>query len=191
MSSHHIVRENQEPALLVLQASSIAAEELGQLLEWSPTILTESRSYEELTSQEIKIDLLFTAEEQPLNLPQEHIKLQQYRGDFIAAAFDYLINNNFKAVNILATDFPLQYMLDYADKLNIVLLGNGKRTITAKSGYEKWKPQGEVVALHSDVTDLQVTGLEQLSTGTYRTLADGFYSLVFSAPTYCLVAEEF
>ncbi|MFD2144372.1 hypothetical protein [Mucilaginibacter antarcticus] len=39
MSSHHIVREKQEPALLVLGLDGFDEEQLGQLLEWSPTLM--------------------------------------------------------------------------------------------------------------------------------------------------------
>ena len=37
MSSHHIVRDDQEPALIITNGASCSEEELiGQLLEWSP-----------------------------------------------------------------------------------------------------------------------------------------------------------
>ncbi|RZK41505.1 MAG: thiamine pyrophosphokinase, partial [Pedobacter sp.] len=39
MSSHHIVREKQEPALYIHQLGNFDEEKLGQLLEWSPTVL--------------------------------------------------------------------------------------------------------------------------------------------------------
>ena len=43
MSSHHIVREKQEPALLVLGLNNFSTELLGQLLEWNPTVITTER----------------------------------------------------------------------------------------------------------------------------------------------------
>lgn len=39
MSSHHIVREKQEPALLIMDLNGFNDEHLGQLLEWNPTVL--------------------------------------------------------------------------------------------------------------------------------------------------------
>jgi thiamine pyrophosphokinase len=35
MSSHHIVRDDQEPALIIANGAACSAELLGQLLEWS------------------------------------------------------------------------------------------------------------------------------------------------------------
>ena len=39
MSSHHIVRERQEPALLITDVYSIDPELVGQLLEWSLSLI--------------------------------------------------------------------------------------------------------------------------------------------------------
>lgn len=194
MSSHHIVKENQEPALLVMQASSMAAEDLGQLLEWSPTIITDPTSYADLTAQGIKVDLLFS--NTAVQLSQEHIQVISYPGDFLTAAFQYLIAHNFKAVNIITDSFPEALILSFADQSNIVILGNGKRIITAKSGYEKWKPKGEHIHILSPVEGLEVRGLTNVSSVTadvdaaYVTVADGFYGVQFSKPIFCLLAEE-
>ena len=56
MSSHHIVREKQEPALLVLGLDNFPDELLGQLLEWSPTVITTSQTAEKLVVNGTKID---------------------------------------------------------------------------------------------------------------------------------------
>jgi thiamine pyrophosphokinase len=39
MSSHHIVRDDQEPALIIANGASCNPELLGQLLEWSPLVV--------------------------------------------------------------------------------------------------------------------------------------------------------
>jgi thiamine pyrophosphokinase len=56
MSSHHIVREKQEPALLVLGMDNFSDELLGQLLEWSPTVIATEIMAEKLNANGIKID---------------------------------------------------------------------------------------------------------------------------------------
>ena len=55
MSSHHIVREKQEPALLVLGLDSFPAELLGQLLEWNPTVIATQLTAKSLNDYGIKI----------------------------------------------------------------------------------------------------------------------------------------
>lgn len=54
MSSHHIVREKQEPALLVLSMDAFDEEMLGQLLEWSPTVICSTGTAEKLDASGIK-----------------------------------------------------------------------------------------------------------------------------------------
>ena len=39
MSSHHIVRDDQEPALIIANGASCSDELMGQLLEWSPLVI--------------------------------------------------------------------------------------------------------------------------------------------------------
>ncbi|GAC1303692.1 MAG: hypothetical protein NVSMB24_10070 [Mucilaginibacter sp.] len=56
MSSHHVVREKQEPALLVLSLDNFPDEMLGQLLEWSPTVICTQQTAEALVAYGIKID---------------------------------------------------------------------------------------------------------------------------------------
>ena len=39
MSSHHIARDDQEPALIIANGEMCSQELLGQLLEWSPLVI--------------------------------------------------------------------------------------------------------------------------------------------------------
>ena len=39
MSSHHIVRDDQEPALIIANGAACSSELVGQLLEWSPLVI--------------------------------------------------------------------------------------------------------------------------------------------------------
>lgn len=61
MSSHHIVRENQEPALVVADFHALDSEQLGQLLEWSPMIVTDAANVDFLLAEGIKVDIVFGA----------------------------------------------------------------------------------------------------------------------------------
>lgn len=56
MSSHHIVREKQEPALFILDFDGFDEEYFGQLLEWSPTLVVSEDCYEKIARMGIKID---------------------------------------------------------------------------------------------------------------------------------------
>jgi thiamine pyrophosphokinase len=55
-SSHHIVRDDQEPALII--ASCLRSELLGQLLEWSPLVIVLDSAMERVMKLDIKVDVL-------------------------------------------------------------------------------------------------------------------------------------
>src|SRR6202012_5572544 len=88
-SSHHIVREKQEPALLILGLDNFPDELLGQLLEWSPTVIVTPQTADKVHALEIKIDWLIT--DKTVLLLQSDIKLMPPGNDAdIEAAIKYL-----------------------------------------------------------------------------------------------------
>src|ERR1022692_4672005 len=103
MSSHHIVREKQEPALLLLGLDNFADELLGQLLEWSPTVITTPQTAEKLIVYGIKIDWIITNEES--DVPQSDVKLMSSGdGNLTDAALKYLSTNEYQSVNIVTDE---------------------------------------------------------------------------------------
>ena len=58
MSSHHIVRDDQEPALIIANGASCSEELLGQLLEWSPYVIVLDSAIERVIHLGIKIDVI-------------------------------------------------------------------------------------------------------------------------------------
>ena len=58
MSSHHIVRDDQEPALIIANGASCSQELLGQLLEWSPLVIVLDSAIERVLEIGIKVDVL-------------------------------------------------------------------------------------------------------------------------------------
>jgi thiamine pyrophosphokinase len=58
MSSHHIVRDDQEPALIIANGASCDPELLGQLLEWSPLVIVLDSAMERVMKLDIKVDVL-------------------------------------------------------------------------------------------------------------------------------------
>src|ERR1700722_2163434 len=99
MSSHHIVREKQEPALLVLGLDDFPDELLGQLLEWSPTVIATADTAEILSSRQIKIDWIITSN--PTEVSQSDVKLVPViEGNPTVTALKFLADNKYPSVNI-------------------------------------------------------------------------------------------
>ncbi|MBD1367530.1 thiamine diphosphokinase [Mucilaginibacter sp. ZT4R22] len=188
MSSHHIVREKQEPALLVLGLDTFDAELLGQLLEWSPTVITTPATAEQINAYGIKIDLVVADALEPET--QSDVKLiAAGGGSTVETALNYLIAADYSAVNIVTDEFKLGDFLFYADKINLVIFCRNKKIFPVTSGFSKWKPAGERVELLSAATGITTEGLTAESEAVYITTADGFYTLQFEEP-FLFVAEE-
>lgn len=150
MSSHHIVREDQEPALLIADAHAVPFEILQQLLEWSPTVLVVEKALQEVITWGIKIDVVIA----PVgNIPKLTESLQdqfplkliscQGEDDAIATALYFLIAVKQKAVNIISSE-QLENFETFA--LDVSVLQSGKRWSFIRSGlYQKWIPAGREV----------------------------------------------
>jgi thiamine pyrophosphokinase len=187
MSSHHIVREKQEPALLVLGLDNFDDEQLGQLLEWSPTLITTPIIAEKLNSYGIKIDWIITDDEgDDLQSDIKHLPV----GDntVINAALNWLITQGYPAVDIVADEFELNDYKPLADKINLVIFYQQQKIYAISSGFSKWKPGGEKISLLSASNNLMTTGLEKLTESTFKTARDGLITLKFD-PTLLFVAE--
>jgi thiamine pyrophosphokinase len=110
MSSHHIVREKQEPALLFANGESCSENIIHQLLEWSPFVLVLDGAIERVLKLGIKVDLL-SGDFDSNTIDLENLKKVQFPIEVIHTpdqnltdlekGIEILIERGFPAVNIL------------------------------------------------------------------------------------------
>lgn len=187
MSSHHIVREKQEPALLIVDLEGFHHENLGQLLEWSPTIIVAGKAYDFADSLGIKIDIIVGIPDEYSLQPRTRVIPSNEHA--IKDALDYLIKEKYPAVNIITSTPVVSDFHPYCEQINIVILTVKQRIFMVRSGFSKWKAAGEDIEILSNATELVHTGLNQSSSHTFTTQSDGFYSLHFQEP-FIFVAEN-
>jgi thiamine pyrophosphokinase len=189
VSSHHIVREKQEPALLVLGLDTFPAEMLGQLLEWNPTVITTKETAQQLIDFGIKIDWIITDDSN--SHIQSDVKLMPVGNDTPAeAALKYLVTHNYPAVNIICDDLQLKDYLFFADKINLVIFHNDQKIYPVYSGFSKWKPAGDKIEILTHPHEVRYSGLESLGNHQFATMNDGFFSLRFDEPPFLFIAEK-
>jgi thiamine pyrophosphokinase len=188
MSSHHIVREKQEPALLVLGLDRFPAEMLGQLLEWNPTVITTKETAKQLIDYGIKIDWIIT--DNTYDNLQSDVKLMPAGNDTpTEAALKYLVTHSYPAVNVITDDLQLKEYLYFADKINLVIFQNDQKIYAVNSGFSKWKPAGEKIEILTHPHEVRYSGLEPLGNHNFMTTQDGFFSLRFDKP-FLFIAEK-
>jgi thiamine pyrophosphokinase len=154
MSSHHIVRDDQEPALIIANGAACNEELLGQLLEWSPLVIVLDSAIERVLELGIKVDVLlgdfdrgFDAEYyKESQYPIEIVHTpNQYKTD-LEKAFDYLIEKGHKAANVIwatgkradHTITNITNIVRYRNSLKIVILDDHSKIFLLPTKFEKW-----------------------------------------------------
>ena len=163
MSSHHIVRDDQEPALIIANGATCNDELLGQLLEWSPLVIVLDSAIERVVSRNIKVDVLLGDFDRGYN-PEEFVK-SQYPIEIIHApdqdktdlekAFEYLIQRKIPAANVIwatgkradHTMSNLTNMVRYRDSLKVVIHDDHSKIYLLPRNFQKWYPAGTIISL--------------------------------------------
>jgi thiamine pyrophosphokinase len=174
MSSHHIVRDDQEPALIIANGASCNPELLGQLLEWSPLVIVLDSAMERVMKLDIKVDVLLGDFDRDFDAnyykekqyPIEIVHTPDQNKTDLEKAFDYLYKRNIPAVNVVwatgkRTDHTITNLTNivrYREKLKIVILDDHSKVFLLPKRFEKWYtadtpisliPIGMVTGIHS------------------------------------------
>ncbi|WP_186755759.1 thiamine pyrophosphokinase [Echinicola salinicaeni] len=182
MSSHHFVKEQQEPALLILDTQDYRFTQLSSLLEWVPTVIIAQDAIETVISWGIKIDIILASPEyQRENL---HLLEEQYpikfltvkNGDFLDEGLQYLIASKHSAVNIIGYDhkkaFDLEEKLDF---LNMVIFDGPIRYFPVKEkSFKKWFPVSslQIHAPEDSLVEMKTTNESQLIKISHATFVE-------------------
>ena len=157
MSSHHIVREDQEPALLILDAAFVSHGSFQQLLEWSPTIIACEAAIEGLLSFGIKIDVAILCENSPLIERLQDQTPIQFRfidnNNFLEEGLTFAATKNYKTINCILSDIEsLDYLSEEKSQIEIVAFYNSVRwSLIRKGSFVKWYSQGIQLLVHPKV----------------------------------------
>jgi thiamine pyrophosphokinase len=163
MSSHHFVKEDQEPALLILSSTAISFEKVQELLEWSPTVIVSDAVVEEVIRWGIKIDIVLCEEAKTISLKeslidQAPIRFISYHNqrEILSTAYQFLTASKYKAVNILIED---QTQLDFIQTfmgMDVEVFYDNKRWVYIHSRkFEKWVGEGTKFFIYSMLPSIQ------------------------------------
>ena len=163
MSSHHIVRDDQEPALIIANGAACNPELLGQLLEWSPLVIVLDSAMERVVELGIKVDVLLGDFDRGFD--PEIYKTSQYPIEIVHTpdqnktdlekAFDYLIDRKMPAVNVVwatgkradHTITNLTSLVQYRNLLKIVILDDHSKIFLLPNKFEKWYTAATPISL--------------------------------------------
>ena len=163
MSSHHIVRDDQEPALIIANGQACSQELLGQLLEWSPLVVVLDSAIERVMQLDLKVDVLigdfdrnFNAEKyRESQFPIEIIHAPDQNKTDLEKAFDYLIDRKIPAVNVVwATGKRADHafvnitnIVKCRNLLKIVILDDHSKIFLLPTKFQKWYTANTIISL--------------------------------------------
>lgn len=163
MSSHHIIREKQEPALIIANGEACSQELLGQLLEWSPYVVVLDNAIYRVLELGIKVDAWLgdfdhhhdfewvREQQQPLDI----IHTPDQDKTDLEKAIDYLVEKGFPAANIVwatgrRADHSITNITNLArfkDRIQLVMFDDHSRIFALQGKFEKWYTAGTPVSL--------------------------------------------
>lgn len=144
MSSHHVVRDQQEPALVIADLGNSSYESVKSLLEWSPTILVLNACLKEVIDWGINIDWVITNRNPSKFLSNISItsnKILHNKADEqpIEVALNYLVQHSFDAVNIIGEYKKLHALLEpFENQLQLAVHNNISRSYYVNRNFQKW-----------------------------------------------------
>lgn len=163
MSSHHIVRDDQEPALIIANGESCSRELLDQLLEWNPLVIVLDSAMNRVIELGIKVDVLigdfdrnFDANSyKDAQYPIEIVHVKDQESTDLEKAFRYLIKRKIPMVNVVwATGRRMDHTLanitclpKYQNDLKIVILDDYSKIFLLPKEYKKWYPKDTIISL--------------------------------------------
>lgn len=190
MSSHHIVREKQEPALIIMSYNDFNDEYLGQLLEWSPSIFVFENEWDLMTSKGIKIDALFAPSNNINEELQEFTRVIPLQSYSIKGAIEQLVTEGFPSVNIIGSPDLLPEIKEHVHELDIVLFYGANKFFPVKENLEKWYAKGEeLTVINPDSSNTYtVEGAVNINDNNYLTPENGMVKFKTNSPVF--VVEE-
>jgi len=165
VSSHHIVRDQQEPALILADLVAFPFDLLGQLLEWAPFTVCGEDALDQALAYGINLDVVFSdrpdVEELLAHFPS--IVIVRPKENWIEEAILLLAAKGHKAVNMIASDNAMD--LDVLHRMSSLILMDivtpTKKYIRAEKEFSKWLPAGSRIhiigAEHAQIDGRRLT----------------------------------
>lgn len=190
MSSHHFVKEGQEPALII--ASPVNnIDEVGAFLEWAPQVIVLEDALDSVLLCGIKADTVVYSTREPDVLQKElshqtpiNLVKTSSKDDELMTALTSLITHRQYVVNILAED-ALHYFDDLeemADQIDASLIDGKVKWSLVKKSFKKWFPENTTIKIRGNSRVRVIEDSATIVNNELLTKSDGFLSLQAENP---------
>jgi hypothetical protein len=187
MSSHHFIKEGQEPALIL--ANPVFADHVSELLEWAPTIVALDEAIEFVLQKGTKVDMVISIDEHEAHAEafrhQEPVRFAHAPDNTSALAIglELLISQKQRSVNIVCVNAEelirtIEPFINLIE-MNLVTEQN-KYSYHHKGVFKKWLAAGQDLELLNN-PEVKVSGRIARSGRTVRILEEGMVEMTSTA----------
>lgn len=161
MSSHHFVREEQEPALLIVDAENISLSAIEPLLEWSPTIMVNYSIIDTVISWGIKIDYIICNNVKELSNYDIPPTTKVVVGSELYGKAQDLLNHCSNEALVVVGNFEKNHELaiNHMNDVKISFYDGQYRYVYIKEEFRKWLLEEEKLKLYTDSDEYKTSGL--------------------------------
>jgi len=178
MSSHHVIREDQEPALILANGESCSLQLLEQLLEWSPYVLVLDGALHRVIDLKLKFNSVlgdWDGVDDVESLIQDYQPVEvvhapdQHKTD-LDKGIEFLLEKGHKEIHLLwATGKRLDHtmnnivtMAKYSDRCTIVIFDDHTRAYCVPSPFSKYFNKGTNISLFpiNNCSNIRTKGLK-------------------------------
>ena len=181
MSSHYIIREDQEPGLLILDPFVVDSAVIPSLLEWAPTVLITQQAISYVYQQNFKIDALYL-----YDLLPEHVEsMMDYQRPYdlyfsgcdsiIHDSKEYLDKRGLTGLNIVSEITPNLKRAINQELRNIhttIYFKNAKYYYVNGGYFSKWSTPGHGFFTEATVK-VKTDGLRSLDQNHFKAVREG------------------
>jgi thiamine pyrophosphokinase len=189
MSSHHFVKEKQEPALYIHSEKFLNTELLGQLLEWCPFVIVDEHALYILNHEPIKIDLVIQQllsdseiSEWTANQPNIKIIKLDETEDKLLSLLQYLEKENHFAISLLAcSDEHFKIIQTNNFNLDIIQYTEQYKGFFIDRTFKKWKEKDSEFEIN--VEEIETKNLIRCNS-IWKVIEDGLVEIQVKSKTY-------
>ncbi len=151
MSSHHIIKDNQEPAILII--TKIREEIFDQLLEWSPKVFCDFEQLDWVIDKGFKIDAIFgpkSSEAASLNKMEYQMPLQYHSYQHNWTELLNKISN--PTIHVASNkDIDIKNIRSASE---IIRYSDDFKSYAFSGEWRKWKNQGDEIELSTSPQEM-------------------------------------
>jgi len=177
MSSHHIIRDEQEPPVLVFEIWN-NWDSLSELLGWSPLLVVEPDLENLFQARQTKIDGFLI--EKSSNREFNSQDLVYSTDDLVHSLLKWISQKNYTAINIFTTELMLMEFYHKFQNENlpiplIVFTELGKSILKPQRHFKKWYPADTKIQIMNN--EIRQTKNLILEGDLFKVEKDGFVEI--------------